>query len=67
MPAFSLTPLPPFPAPADQFPAGIQFQVDGINVGPPNPALVNFNGVTASYDPITGRVTYTIAAGGGGQ
>lgn len=68
MPAFSLTPMAPFPAPGGEFPAGIQFQDAGFNIGPPNPAFVNLSGggVTASYDPITGVLTYTIDGGGSG-
>lgn len=67
MPAFSLTPLAPFPGPADEFPTGTQFEINGAVIGPPDPARVNLAGsVTATYDPITGRITYTLTGGGGG-
>lgn len=67
MPAFSLTPLAAFPGPADEFPTGTQFEINGAVIGPPDPARVNLAGsVTATYDPITGRITYTLAGGGGG-
>lgn len=65
MPSFSLNPLPPFPPQAGSFPTGIQFQDELVNVGPPNPKYVSFNGpgVTASYDAANGRVNVEVSTG----
>lgn len=66
MPSFSLTPLPPFPPPSGPFPSGTQFQDETVNVGPPTPRYVSFNGpgVQATYDSENGRVNVEVATGG---
>lgn len=68
MPGFGLTVIPPFPGPEQDFPTGIQFQDEGIDVGQPNPTNVNFTGlgVTATYDPSTDTVDVDITASGSG-
>jgi hypothetical protein len=68
MPSFGLTPLPPFASQGESFPTGIQFQDEGLNVGPPNPQNVNFVGaeVTATYDAGSGTVNVAISGGGSG-
>lgn len=58
MTAFSLTPRAPYPVPDEPFEGGVQVQVNGTNVGPVGPRVINFVGTfTGSYDPVTGTVT----------
>jgi hypothetical protein len=69
MTAFSLTARSPFPLPTEPFSGGLQIQVNGVDVGPPGPAILNIvqTGATGSYDSETGEVTVNLAAGGGGD
>jgi hypothetical protein len=68
MPSFGLTPINPFPGPEQDFPTGIQFQDEGVDVGGPNPTNVNFTGleVTATYNPATDTVNVDVSGGGSG-
>lgn len=65
MPSFALVPLDPFPPPAGPFPSGTQFQDEQVNVGPPEPKYVSFNGpgVQATYDSANGRVNVEVSTG----
>lgn len=63
MSTFAMAPRVPVPAPAAAFPTGIQFQDNGVDVGPPNPANVSIDGVNSAltYDSATDTVHVAIS------
>ncbi len=64
MTAFSITPRAPYPQPDEPFSSGLQFQINGTDVGPPGPAVVNLVGnFSATYDSSTGVLTITLGTG----
>lgn len=72
MPAFSITPAGPFPAPAsDGFPDYIQWQFEGVNLGDATVTTVNFVAgapgsdltVTRGTGENAGVLTVTIPSG----
>lgn len=71
MPGFSLTPLGTFPPPApEDFPVGIQFQQEGIDVGGRTFDTINFVAgtvleLTAGTGETANVLTITIPSGSG--
>ncbi len=64
MSTFSISPRAPYPQPTEPFTGGLQFQVNGTDVGPAGPKVVNLVGnFSASYDPNTGTLTITLGTG----
>ena len=69
MPSFSITPRSAYPIPTEPFEGGVQFRANGENVGPVGPAIVDLvqTGLTGTYDPDYGIVTYELSGEGGGS
>jgi hypothetical protein len=71
MPAFSISPAGPFPPPESQdFPRGIQFQLEGVDVGGRNIDTINFVpgavlDVTVGVGEDSNVLTITIPSGSG--